>query len=290
MAVRSKPLMKTLYISLFCLVLLSSRARADDVDVNAFEYVDVVETSDGSVWKGVLVEQTPGVQYKIATADGSLHVIKAPDVVKLSKQKNPNWHPAPPPPPAVPVDHGVGARYEQDDGGMAPPFAHTGLRIDPELTSVFPQGLLAKAMVGVSSGAGVRVGYEFMLGNFGVGGGGHARVTWWDIPGDTKDVAWTLETQAYGRAAFHIKRVAMYSGGSLGADTNYTYSHMLHKSNTTTSLGMNLQAGMAIAVARPIAIDFGIDYHPATDSINDMLPIKQSIEYWLLHLGVSVRI
>ena len=44
--------------------------------------------TDGSIWKGVIVEQTPGVQYKIATADGSLHVLKAGDVTKLSKQKN----------------------------------------------------------------------------------------------------------------------------------------------------------------------------------------------------------
>src|SRR5262245_36445217 len=86
-------LMKTLYITLFSLVLLSTRARADDVDVNAFEYLDVVETADGSIWKGVLIEQTPGVQYKLATADGSQHVLKATDVTKVSRQKNANWRP-----------------------------------------------------------------------------------------------------------------------------------------------------------------------------------------------------
>ena len=291
--------MKSVSITLFSLVLLSARAHAEDVDVSAFEYVDVVETTDGSIWKGVLVEQTPGVQYKLATADGSQHVLKASDVVKVSKQKNASWHPtvatttaaAPAPAPApAPTPAGVGTRYEDSGGGLSPPYAHSGLRLDPELTSVLPQGMLAKAMVGTSTGVGLHAGYEFMLGNFGIGGGGLVRVTWWDLPGDTKDVAWTLETQAYGRAAFHLRRVAMYTGGSLGADTNYTYSHMLHKTNTTASFGMNLQAGMAIAVARPIAIDFGVDYHPATDSVNDMLPVKQSIEFWLLHIGVSVRL
>jgi len=301
--------MKTLYITLFSLVLLSARARAEDVDVSAFEYVDVVETTDGSIWKGVLVEQTPGVQYKIATADGSLHVLRGADVVKLSKQKNPNWHPrvaagpapgpapmpappgtAAPAPAPAPALGGVAARYDEGGGGLRPPLARTGLRIEPSLTSVVPVGMLAKAMVGVSSGLGLHLGYEFMLGNFGASGGLLTRVTWWDLPGDEKDVAWTLETQAYGRATFHLHRVAFYGGGSLGADTNYSYSHMLHKSNTTASFGMNMQLGMSIAVARPIAIDFGLDYHPATDSVNDMLPVKQSIEYWMLHLGVSVRI
>ena len=43
----------------------------DEVDVRSFEYLDVVETADGSIWKGVVVEQTPNVVYKIATADGS---------------------------------------------------------------------------------------------------------------------------------------------------------------------------------------------------------------------------
>jgi hypothetical protein len=52
------------------------------------EYLDVVQTRDGSVWKGLGIEQTPNVAYEIATADGSVHVIKAADVVKITKQRN----------------------------------------------------------------------------------------------------------------------------------------------------------------------------------------------------------
>src|SRR6185312_5387603 len=74
-------------VASFAVLALARFAHAEDaeVDVKSFEYVDVVETTDGSVWKGVIVEQSPGVQYKIATADGSLHVLKAGDVTKLSK-------------------------------------------------------------------------------------------------------------------------------------------------------------------------------------------------------------
>ena len=43
-------------VSTACVVvLLAARlASADDVNVEAFEYVDVVETSDGSIVKGVI--------------------------------------------------------------------------------------------------------------------------------------------------------------------------------------------------------------------------------------------
>src|SRR5262245_52700914 len=72
------------------LALAPATALADDpqIDVAAADFLDVVETADGSVWKGIVIEQTPNVQYKIATADGSVHVIKAADVVRLTKQRN----------------------------------------------------------------------------------------------------------------------------------------------------------------------------------------------------------
>src|SRR4051812_20807854 len=93
---------KTYLIAALCVVGATSRlVHADDaqIDVRSFEYVDVIETTDGSVWKGIVVEQTPNVQYKLATSDGSLHVIKSADVVKLTKQRNRDYqapHPVAP--------------------------------------------------------------------------------------------------------------------------------------------------------------------------------------------------
>src|SRR5438132_5681269 len=109
---RARPMKPVPAIVVILLSTWCSRAFAEatDVDVTAFEYVDVVETSDGSLWKGVLVEQTPNVQYKIATADGSLHVIKAQDVVKLTKERNRAYRTVATRP--VGVERGVSATYE----------------------------------------------------------------------------------------------------------------------------------------------------------------------------------
>ena len=273
----------------------TGRALADsnDVDVKSFEYLDVVETTDGSVWKGVVVEQTPNVQYKIATADGSLHVIQAGDVVKLTKQKNPAWaetHPAITTPIGSSRGNGLSATYEPSGPSLPPPFASSGLRIEPESTVVFPQGALSDAKVDASFGTGFRVGYEALFGNFGLTGGEQTRITWWRLPGDLGDQAWTLETLLYGRAALHIGRVAPYAGVALGLDTNYLYSGLLGMSNTSLGFGMDIQSGIAIAATKQIAIDVGADYHPGTDSLNDMSMVNQSSEYLALHVGAALRL
>ena len=288
---------KTYLTAALCLVAASSRVHAEDaeVDVKSFEYVDVVETADGSTWKGVIVEQTPNVQYKIATADGSLHVLKAADVVKMSKQRNRDYR--------SPIaagrgggaaagqgtyDHanGVAGAYESDGSGLPAPFARTGLRIDPEFLFVFPSGDLKN--IDTSFTPSVAIGYEALFGNFGIGGGGLARFDYWRLPGMTKDAFWTLETQVYGRAALHISRVAVYGGVSLGVDTNYLYVSQVDMSRTTLGFGMNLMSGVEIAATPALGIKLGFDYHPSTDKIVDGAP--GSVSYYALKLGASFRL
>jgi len=240
-----------------------------------------------------VVEQTPNVQYKIATADGSLHVLKAAEVVKLSKQKNRDFrrttaaaqgglvggdsHDQP---------NGLSGSYQAAKGSSLPaPMALSGLRLDPEFAFVFPAGDIKGA--NTSFAPNIRVGYEALFGNFGIGGGGQVRYTWWQLPGMTKDAAWTLETQAYVRAALHISRVAIYGGASLGLDTNYVYSGMADMSKTALGLGMNLQSGIEVAATPTIAVKLGFDYHPGTDTIIDGVP--GSISYYALLAGVGFR-
>ena len=77
---------------IICALLLATashvRAEGTEIDVRSFEFLDVIETTDGNVWKGVVIEQTPNVSYKIALAGGSIHVIPAADVQRMSKQRN----------------------------------------------------------------------------------------------------------------------------------------------------------------------------------------------------------
>ncbi len=280
---------KTHLFAALCLAASVARvAHADDgeVDVRAFEYLDVIETTDGSIWKGVLVEQTPNVQYKLATADGSVHVIKAADIAKLTKQKNRDWRGTATTTTTATTPTGVGARYE-GRSGLPAPVAESGIRMDASLATVVPTGDIEKSQTSFSPS--VQIGYEALLGNFGLGGGGMARFTYWRLPmgEDPNDAAWTLETHAYGRAALHLARVALYGSVSFGADTNLVHIGLLNTTKTATGFGMNLEAGAEIAASKDVAIKAGFDYHPATDTIIDGAP--QSISYYAFLAGASLR-
>ena len=285
-------LAKTLLLATCSLAVLSTRVHADDseIDVRSFEYVDVVETSDGSVWKGVIVEQTPGVQYKLASSDGSVHVLKAADVTKISKQKNREWRGATVATREVNndvADRGNGIVAHDSGSSLPAPFAQSGMRIDPSFVLILPAGDISK--MDTSFSPSVKVGYEKLFGNIGLEGGGLARFTYWQLPmgEDPNDAAWTLETHAYGRAALHAGRVAFYGGGSIGLDTNMVHIGALNMSKNTMGLGMNLQAGAEVAATQTVAIGVGFDYHPGTDTILDGAP--GSISYYGLHAGASVR-
>jgi hypothetical protein len=292
--------MKTL--SLCILLAASAIAHADDqIDVQSAEYLDVVETSDGSIWKGVLVEQTPNVQYKLATSDGSLHVIKAGDVTKISRQRNrkvaATVQPVPAaaavaptaapdaapegPPPAGPPD-GVVQQYPQPGG----PYAHSGLRIGAELAFISPTGDISK--LNATSSPTVRAGYELLLGKFGIGAGAMLRYSYWQWPGMLNSTAWTLESMAYTRAAIHMGRVALHADVAVGLDTNYTWNADLSMAKTSLGLGLNVGTGIDVAVSRRWTLAAGLDFHPGTDTVVDGVP--GSISYYAVLLGAALRL
>ena len=285
--------MKTLLLATLCLAGASTRVLADDydVDVRTAEYLDVIQTTDGSIWKGVVVEQTPGSEYKIATADGSLHVIKAADVVKLTKQRNKDYRATMPvgaPAGFVGGDRADGiSRSASPSQGLPAPTAHTGVRAEADLAFVFPAGDIANG-TNTTFSPSVSVGYEAMFGNLGLSGGGLARFDYWQLPGNSNDAAWLFETHAYGRAALHISRVALFGGVSLGIDTNYVYSAAADMSKTTLGFGMNLQTGIEVAAAPNLAVKLGFDYHPGTDKIVDNRDVSAS--YYALLVGAGLRL
>ncbi|MGE0869899.1 MAG: hypothetical protein AB7P03_15140 [Kofleriaceae bacterium] len=289
---------KSVLVCVAAVASFTAHAYADEIDVNAVEYVDVIETVDGSIWKGVVIEQTPSVQYKIATADGSLHVIKAADVVRLTKQRNQNFRRAAP--PAQPSAYETGPSTMQGGGGVAgsypnegpelpPPYARSGLRFDPEVLIVFPTGDLGDYDYKEAFAPGFRVGYESIMGRFGLGIGGLMRFIYWRQPEEyfAEDAShWTLETQIYGRAALHVGRAAPYVGLSIGVDTNYTNEY--DESDTALGFGMNLQTGILVAATPMAAFELGLDIHPGTDTI---VPERDlSVSYFALRLGASIRL
>jgi hypothetical protein len=268
--------------------------------VRSAEYLDVVQTADGSVWKGIVIEQKPNVSYKIATADGSVHVIKAADVVKVTKQRNKDYHAAAPAAPAATSaaatsaatsDHGPDlsdSAEPSDSSVLPPPTVTSGLRLSGAGLLVFPVGDDTAKISSTSFSGETRVGYEGLIGNFGIEGGVMGRFTDWRIPDDNADTFWTLETMGYGRAALHISCVAFHAGVALGLDTNYLYSAMLDKSKTTIGFGMNVQSGIDVSPIPMLAFHLGFDYHPGTDRLSDVAP--GSVSYFALLVGAGLQI
>jgi hypothetical protein len=296
-------MLRTTLCAFLLVATVGGRALAQDADVDtrSFEFLDVIETNDGSIWKGVIVEQTPNVQYKLVGSDGSVHVIKAETVTKISKQKNRDWRattatPASTTAPAgqapMPAGNGVGASYETHGGGLQAPLATDGLRLDPSFALVFASGDFGTHGPDMSYSPDVRVGYEKMLGNVGLGGGVMGRFTYWQLPSGTPSgmALWTLETHAYGRVALHISRVAVFGGASLGLDTNYINlgGQLMNMTKTATGLGVNVQSGIELLATDQVAAQLMFDYHPGTDS--SPIPKGNSAEFFALALGVSVRL
>ena len=54
--------------------------------VAAQNYTEVVYLKNGSIIKGVIIEQVPNVSLKIKTGDGSLIICQMSDVTKITKK------------------------------------------------------------------------------------------------------------------------------------------------------------------------------------------------------------
>jgi len=259
----------------------------DDIDVAAFEYVDVIEKTDGSVLRGVVIEQEPGVKYKLATADGSLHVIAAADLVKMSKARNKLYRGRPTATATAAEAEGtaVGATYE-------PPrkrFMQSGVRLDTDVALLFP--VYRTNGIAPSVAPTVRAGYEKMIGPLGISAGGQGRFTYWTTEGRDFGAAgpavWTIELHAYAKAAFHLGRVAPYFGGSLGPDLSFIWSEEMGGWKNTQGLGLNLTTGIGVAATRALTIDAGVDFHPNTDALYDS---NMDLSYLALRVGAQLTL
>ena len=285
---------------LVAVLLVSAYARADelDIDVRTAEYLDVIETSDGNVWKGVIVEEKPGDVYRLAVTDG-VRVIKAADVVRVTKQKNrERVAAAPQMQPAVvnlPVAMFACTPMAGNDGVVAratprPPadYARAGVQIDPSLVFVLPQGDIGG--LDTSFSPDLHAGLELRFGDVGVTAGGMTRYTYWQLPSTAGpgDADWTLETHAFGRATYHLARIAAFGGVSMGLDTNFIHVGAANMSKTSVGFGMNLESGIEFAATPDVAVTAGFDYHPGTDIIVSGAP--GSVSYFGLLAGVKSRL
>jgi hypothetical protein len=270
------------------LALASARVHADDLDVAAFEFIDVIETVDGSVLRGVVVEQEPGVKYKLATADGSQHVVQAAQVVRLTKARNKSYRGA--------VAHAGDADDESSIGVRA---TSSGLP-----RAVLASGARASFELGIAMGTGdieiletsfaptIRIGYESVMGNVGISGGVHGRFTYWSLPSaDEGSAMWTLETHAYGQLGFHLGRAVPYLGVTFGPEINYGYVIATDLSTTSVGVGTNLHLGINVLATPSFLVGVGADYHPALSSLdltNAGVRSEVDIEYFAFRFGAQL--
>jgi len=237
----------------------------------------------------VLIEQEPGVKYKLASADGSLHVMAASDVVKMSKARNKLYRGRPVATAADGDGNAVGATFE-------PPtkrYVEGGVRIESDVSIIFPirRDVGDNLRIGPSIAPTFRVGYEKMIGPLGVSGGAMGRFTYWNTEepydGDAGPATWTTELHVYAKGAFHLGRVAAYVGGSMGPDLTFIYSDEMGGWENTQGLGINLTTGVAIAVTRVLSLDVGIDFHPPTRAIYNS---GFDLSYLALRIGAQLTL
>lgn len=274
------------------LVLAYARvAAADGADVNAHENLDVLEMKNGSVYKGVIVEQT-SEEITIAIGGDATRTLRIEDIAFISKVPNPAFAAgmtgteggaaSDPTMGATPMIRGSVPTNESS--GLPLPLARSGLQIQAELAVLFPIGDIDDDAT--SFGPTLRLGYEAIYGHLGLGGGAHLRYASWDVPSDY-DHHTTTEAHLYGRVGMHIGRIVMFGGVTLGLDVNNVYNNVRGFDDTYTDFGLNFQGGVEVGVSRKAALRFAFDYHPPTDTIVEEL--DTSVEYFALLLGLNIR-
>jgi len=70
-----------LIITVFCILI--SQSIAAQINVS---YIDVVYLKNGSVVKGIIIENTPNANIKLQTSDGRIFVFNYEDILKFAKE------------------------------------------------------------------------------------------------------------------------------------------------------------------------------------------------------------
>jgi hypothetical protein len=243
--------MKTAYLAIALLGVPVS-ARAAEIDPAAVQLWDVVHTADGSVLKGVIVEEIPGASVRVVLVGGSAIVVPMANVVRFARELNPAFAHQPsapvaerPTPPALAATSGLRI-------GVMP-----GVAFHTEGESTF----LLNA----------RIGWEIGLGRWGL------------IPGVVADL--TPDVGTYGaagggataavRAAYRGSTLSPFVGFGIGADIV----------SDDVSLATFMSAGVDLLVHRRFALTAEAKFHRGFGDT-----YIQALSYAAIGMGVEVRL
>lgn len=231
-------------------------AHASEIDPAVIQLWDVVHVADGSVLKGVIVEEVPGTSLRVVLLGGSSIVVPMANVVRLARELNPGFArpqvmqaadaPAAPRSPAIIAASGLRI-------GVMPGLAyHTDADADPTfvLTS--------------------RVGWEIGLGQWGL------------TPGVVIDVL--PEVGIYGgagvavqggaRAAYRASTVSPFVGFGIGGDFA-----------TDTTLAIAMSGGVDLVLHRRFALSAEAKFHRGFGGTYDY-----SLSYVSIGIGIEIRL
>lgn len=232
---------------------LPMAAHASEIDPATIQLWDVVHTTDGSVLKGIIVEEIPGTSVRIVLVGGSSIVVESANVVRFAKELNPGYARQ----PAAQIGGAV--------AGEPALTASSGLRIGvmPGLayhTDGDPGFLLTS-----------RLGWEIGLGSWGL------------TPGVVID--FTPDVTQYGepgagffgaiRAAYRATKVSPFVGFGLGVDTV----------DGDGALATFMGAGLDLLLHRRFALSAEVKYHRGFGDT-----YIQALSFVGIGIGVEVRI
>lgn len=236
------------------LLLIPVSARAAELDPAVVQLWDVVYTSDGSVLKGVIVEEVPGVSVRVVIAGGTSIVVQMANVQRFAKELNPSF--------AGGAAPGAGAA----GGGRPARVATGGLRL-----GVTP-GVAYHADSDVSTFLITgRAGYELVFDQWGLTPGVVAEF----LPGAGNYDANGGAILGGLRAAYRGASVSPFVGFGLGLDIV----------GSDTSLGTFTGAGIDLLVHPRIALSAEVKYHRGWAGT-----YVQSMSFVGAGMGVEIRL
>jgi hypothetical protein len=282
----------------FTLLLgLTAPALAQETpDPDRAEFLDVVTMKDGTVWRGVIVEQVPRKELKIALSGGSVVVVSARNVVSIAKEKNPKYEapkpmpasPSPPAelddepePPAQPTD--VDEEFESMEEPaqpansvpefVPPPASASGppWRIGGGVGLVFPQGELDDSgVVNRSVLVTGRIGKEvYRDSSISVVPAARANVIYWRLPDGAGDASlYHIHLGGEVRVAGDAGDSVLWASAGLGLDYNVFDVPGLDVDGGT-GLGLNVQVGVDFRVSPGFLLGVGAAWHPGFSPMAD---------------------
>jgi hypothetical protein len=241
---------------LVAVLALPLSAHAGDLDPAVVQVWDVVYTSDGSVLKGVIVEEVPGVSVRVVIAGGTSIVVQMANVTRFTRELNPA------------IASGPVAGSSGGAGFARPERVATGglrLGVTPGIAEHF-EGDLATFYI---SG---RAGWELPFEQWGLIPGGSIDF----LPGAGNYDADGLSIMGSVRAAYRGSSVSPFVGFGLGVD-------IVGGDDTSIAVAMGL--GVDLLVHKNVALTLEAKFHHGFADT-----YTETLYYGSIGMGVEVRL